>query len=366
MELSPDQQSAFEAVMEWLKSDEQVFRLGGLAGTGKSTLASHILDAITLDYAVCAYTGKAVNVLQRKGIGEAQTIHSLIYMPSSYCRECNMPVDDEDPVVLRYCDTAFARRDALTVELVVVDEASMVSENILADLMCYDAKILLIGDHGQLPPIHGHSVMQDPDVRLEQIHRQASGSPITRFAHAVRSGATPAAWVGLEREEIAIRAGNPVDIERYDVVICGFNRTRVKLNSAARRARGFSGELPQVGETVICLSNNKDFGVFNGQRFTVTDTREEEHFEIEIIDEAGKRKGFVPVVESQFGRATKMEHRTRKTALFDFGYALSCHKSQGSEYESVAVVEETHPSWNAACWRYTAASRAKTRLHYYV
>lgn len=264
--------------------------------------------------------------------------------------------------------TRFVKVPELDYDLIIVDEASMISARLLDDLESYGKKVLLVGDHGQLEPIGSNpKVMLHPDVRLEQIHRQAAGSSIIKFAHVLREGRNPAQWVGVDRESVHIRPGFPDDPAAFDVVICGFNKTRVRLNRQIREDRGFSGSRPVEGEWVICLRNNHDMGVFNGQRFRVVGVKETAGLHtLSLVDEDDAKFKDIPYAPEQFGRESTDLTINRSKCLFDWGYALTAHKSQGSEWDRVAVIEEIGQSWSAARWRYTASTRAAKELHYYV
>jgi len=375
MILSEDQSVALDKIMDWIGTDKQVLTLGGLAGTGKSTLVDTIFRNTLTRISVCAYTGKAAHVLRTKGLKEAQTIHSLIYQPVDTCPKCGQQIErDEEALHVRptcprsACDfsvseTTFVKVRSLRADLIIVDEASMVSQRLHDDLLSFDKQILYVGDHGQLEPIGNNpNLMRDPEIRLEKIHRQAEGSDILRFAHAVRNHEMPKSTgpnaVVLEAHE------TPLDIANFDVVLCGLNTTRVDINSEIRKARGYTSDLPEPGERVVCLRNSKKHGIFNGMIAEIVRVRINRMSRPTIdilLDDGGTRCG-LPFDPEQFGAEKIRENSSRNVELFDYGYCLTCHKSQGSEYDSVLVLEWIHRETSASRWRYTAATRAKKRL----
>lgn len=373
MELSDDQRAAFRAIMRWfLEGEATRLTFGGYAGTGKTTLIRAVLDRLGRDVrvAVCAFTGKAVSVLRGKGI-PASTVHRLIYVPEMTCTRCDVRVDRDG-----FCQRCESDEHAklrsrlvpiLQLDLIVVDEASMLNAGMVQDLESFGVKVLYVGDHGQLEPIGDDpGIMAAPDVRLETIHRQAEGSPVVKFAHMLRVGDRPATWT--DRGDVEVRVGlGSVDLSSYDAILCGYNRTRVALNDRVRRIRGFSGP-PAVGERLICLQNDHDVGLFNGMLVTVTRSRgaSADAHVLDFIDDAGDEYFKVPVLKSQFGKEKKPDRRVRGVGVFDWGYAMTVHKSQGSEWSRVAVLEQIAPTWTASRWRYTAATRASSRLDYFL
>lgn len=342
--LSDDQAQAFAQILAWLESPKRTLSLGGYAGTGKTTLIKEIVRHLQGRVRVCAPTGKAAHVLRCKGVS-AQTLHSLIYRTKVV----------RDPI------TGVRKwKFVLTNErfgLVIVDEASMLSTQLVTDLLAVARRVLYVGDHGQLQPIGDDpGIMHEPDIRLENIHRQAEGSPIILFAHHVREGREPETFGDLCR----VQRGGSLDIADFDITICGFNKTRVSGNAWARRRRGFSGDLPQVGERVICLQNDANYNVFNGQLCTV---REIGTGAFTVEDDAGAVFVDVPFDPLQFGRQERLIPVDGLT-LWDFGYVATCHKMQGSEARRVAVLEEIGKSWSFMRWRYTAATRASEELRW--
>src|SRR5262245_52552535 len=182
MQLSPQQDDALKAVSRWLKAGRpQMFRLFGYAGTGKTTLARHFASHVDGQVQFAAFTGKAAQVLRSKGAVNARTIHSLIYRPRG-----EEAVADEvtgktsmSPMFSLNRQSPVARA-----RLIIVDECSMVDEELGRDLMSFGTPILVLGDPGQLPPISGGGYFTDyePDFLLTEIHRQARDNPIIRLA----------------------------------------------------------------------------------------------------------------------------------------------------------------------------------------
>lgn len=156
MAWSPQQDDALQQTADWLKrGDRQVFRLFGYAGTGKTTLARHLAEGIDGDVCFGAFTGKAAHVLRQKGCEDAGTIHSLIYRPRSAKEEEETDDDDEDsgPQFAIKRDSA-----AATASLIVIDECSMVDEELGKDLLSFGTPVLVLGDPAQLPPVKGAAI----------------------------------------------------------------------------------------------------------------------------------------------------------------------------------------------------------------
>lgn len=386
LQYSLEQIAAIDAIHDWLHDpDRQTLSLGGYAGTGKTTVIKEVVRiarrSIRGNVGVCAPTGKAAHVLRSKGVDFAATVHSTIYSVRDVCRDCGqMACSPESPTSIpagvegkpaKPCKSrgrraAFSRVDEIPFSLLVVDEASMLSRRLVEDLQSFDCKILYVGDHGQLEPIGGDAgVMQDPDLRLEQIHRQAAGNPIIQFAHAVRQGASPADVEVLPAgaDRLRIRRGLPEhrELADFEIILCGFNETRVAVNRRVRTLRGHVRRGPLHDEPVICLRNNGDLGLFNGMLARVEEV-DHSTSRISITTETGRDLARLPFEPEQFGAQQTLGEADRDLALFDYGYCITVHKSQGSEWRDVCVLEQLSPSWAAARWRYTAATRAAGRL----
>jgi len=381
LELSPDQAKAVEEILEWFhKTTEKRISLAGFAGTGKTTIIAEILGRLSLKYIVrvCAPTGKAASVLRHKGVS-ATTLHKLVYAPETACSRCFKAVNAikgfDRKIRCPDCKTTsikirWVRVPLIEADLVIVDESSMLNQSMVEDIEALTGKILYVGDHGQLEPIgKDPRIMREPDIRLEKIHRQAAQSGIIQLAHHMRRGSSPNNWQGEfgDARVVGISKLIPRVLARYDIVLCGYNKTRKSVNAAIRGFLGYIGPLPQVGERLICLQNDSDLGIYNGLLVTVI--AERKSYELpryDLVDDAGNEYFDIQMIPDQFSEEKKIEYSPKGIGLFDFGYCLTVHKSQGSEWDSVAVIEQIARGWDPARWRYTAATRAAKKLEYWL
>jgi len=364
--LSPDQELAAGTILHWWQSGGKLIKLAGFAGTGKSTVCRYIIQRIRsgterqIRVAYCAFTGKAAQILASKVELEdgdtCSTIHSLIYLPVV-----------KDGVVKRW-----KRNPSLDADLIVVDEASMVDEVLFKDLEKFGIPIMAVGDHGQLPPVKGDfNLMEKPDVRLEKIHRQAEGNPIIGVSvQARRNGSIAPGEYGPGVEKRVVPSLFPALEECFDkdaLYLCAFNSTRCYLNKFYRQRMNIASAAPVKGEKVICLRNNREAGIFNGQTGILKDIKSDgaELYLVKIqMDDGTVFEG--DVSRFQFGqRDVPKDWNVYKMGnLFDFGYAVTVHKAQGSQARKVVLVEE-RGAWNDdyhARWVYTAVTRASEEL----
>jgi exodeoxyribonuclease-5 len=380
VKLTDEQLSAAEQTREWFETREPGdMTIGGLAGTGKTTLARVLPETLGVSpasVAYCAFTGKAASVLNKKLTGaKATTIHGLIYQHSDiHCAACPRSKNPRahchgDCYI---CSPKWVRRETLddNVRLIIVDEASMISKAIYEDLTAFRVPIIWIGDHGQLPPIGGSfNLMNDPRVRLETIHRQVADSPILKLAMMAReSGKIPFGEYGPGVRKR--RKDGTLDMDEGDwsgdtLVLAGRNKTRVNVNKAVRAERGFPKDTPVPGDRVICLRNNHDKAIYNGLLGTLRAIHIDGFiYNIEVdCDDGTVYSGTVPA--EQFNASTTLhEEFGRNVDLWDFGYCLTVHKAQGSEANKVLLIEErmTRDLGMYKRWLYTGITRAKAEL----
>jgi len=380
--LSSDQQLALEKILTWYKSKPtQYITLGGYAGTGKTTLIALLrkeLEKTNKDLIVgfASYTGKATRVLQTKLSDQKTifdndsvgTIHSLIYSPI---------VNDKQEII------GWQNKDEIEPNLIIIDESSMVDEIIWQHLLSYRVPIIAVGDHGQLPPIKGNfNLMEKPDLKLEEIHRQAKENPIINLSIQARTTGIiqPGKYSPTVKKFISgdLDAQETMDemLSNYNtntLILCGYNTTRRKLNTFIRSALGFESPTPCSGDRVICLRNNHKKKIFNGMLGTIIDIEPKDKqwyvAEIAMDGEEEIYPGLISV--QQFGSDTPLNFTDQRAKflegdLFDYGYALTVHKAQGSQAKKVILFEErfkqmTDDIWKR--WLYTAVTRAEEELY---
>lgn len=346
IELSKEQQEVVFEITKRIRNGDQMSNFAGTAGSGKTVVISY-LTQIFPRFAVCAYTGKAANVLRTKGC-QASTIHSLIYKP---IREPNGRISFN-----------LKENHELGYDGFFVDEASMVSRDIHKDLKSFGLPIVYVGDHGQLPPVMAKdfNVMADPMFKLEKIHRNAG--VIARFCEWVRHGYTPRSF---PEETDKIKFIKPWDITpkiltSVDQIICTFNKTRVELNKKTRAALGYT-DLLNVGDRVMCLRNNKQLALFNGLQGVVTGFRAEKKSHLMNFETDDFYYEDINYDPKQFNQE-KVSGNFEGPMPFDYSYCVTAHKSQGDEWLCGLVIEQPmrNIEHNRLC--YTEASRFKEEI----
>ena len=371
MEFSPQQENALLKVNRWIKQrDSQLFRLFGYAGSGKTTLARHIGEGVDGDVLFAAFTGKAAQVLRSKGATKASTIHSLIYRPRG-----EETVEDEEtgkknvlPMFSLNRQSALAKAD-----LIIIDECSMVDEELGRDLMSFGTPILVLGDPGQLPPISGGGFFteHEPDILLEEIHRQARDNPIIDIAHTIREGRE--LMFGNYGTTARIIAKSDVNSElvlEADQVLVGTNRTRRRYNSRLRQLKGFDGPLPGAGDKLVCLRNDNAKGLLNGSLWQVVSAprtvKQSMNLLVRAEDEGIDRNSAkIKVLKAIFEQpeAEIAWQLRRRHDDFDYGYALTVHKAQGSQWNNIVLFDESYAfREHRQRWLYTAVTRAAEQL----
>lgn len=395
MRWSPEQQRALDAVAKWSKGSQQVYRLFGYAGTGKTTLAKHFAESMDGRTAFAAYTGKAAQVLSSKGC-PATTIHKLIYVPKSkskarlvelqealmeflsehrlaggdeeyeppFIQKRRLEIAEEEENLKRAIFQLNHESPLRDIDVLIVDECSMVGEQVGNDILSFGCKVLVLGDPAQLPPVGGGGFFTDadPDFMLTEIHRQAKDSPIIELATRVRN-----------RESLAVGAYGDCRVwaegtkltglaTEADQILCGKNRTRRGVNRRVRDLLGKTSPLPETGDRMVCLRNDHELGLLNGQIWIAGQDVEDtglETYELLAYNEDREEQ----LLELTVWRDEPEWFNRLEAQEFDYGYALTCHKAQGSQWGHVVVLDE---SWvfkrERYRWLYTAITRASERL----
>lgn len=388
------------------------FYFTGLAGTGKTYLLPFLIDALGVNE-VCyaAFSGKAASVMRKRGLAGATTIHSLIYRPVVY----------EDANGRKTVTFALNPRSELaTADLLVLDEVSMVGVSIMLDALSFGVPVIVLGDEGQLPPIHGQGFFAnvEPDARLTEIRRQALDNPIIRASLAVREDPSVDLSRFADGERLTVRTITAADIDSLaavDQVLCGTNKVRVRLNRRLRRLAGFESNLPGPGAKLVITRNNKAQGLFNGVtyecqassrpdprlivarweddlrttrgakraeklRFLLACANEDEGFfdkwiDIGMTEIDGRhrytgRAHLIRMIEDEaIGSQLPAEIVARDAAVaqalgaaeVQWAYALTVHRAQGSGWDNIAILNDCPGEAIKGRWLYTALTRAAER-----
>ena len=354
-----EQADAIDRVGRWLKDGEQpVFRLFGYAGVGKTTLARHVAEAADGETAFAAFTGKAAMVMRAHGCAGATTIHALIYRASEGVDGAPTFTLNEDGPASR-------------ASLIVIDECSMVDAELARDLLSFGKPILVLGDPFQLPPVKGGGYFTDatPDVMLTEIHRQAEDNPIIRLSQIVRSGGDLADGSYGESRVIRRAAIDAKQVLAADQVLVGVNRTRRAYNQRIRDLGGFAEALPVAGDRLVCLRNDRTKGLINGGLWRVEAlggvVKDFVRLTVRSEDEGAAKSVKVAVLKAFFeGTEGDLAYPLRRESdEFDYGYALTVHKAQGSQWDDVLLFDESYAfREHRARWLYTGLTRAAKRL----
>ena len=382
---------------------QQIWRVFGLAGTGKSTITKFALAQLgNLTVLAGCFTGKAALVLTRKGT-PTTTIHSMCYKVQEPTKEAIENVKMElaklretgpgDLDLILWRAMIRTREEAIKdmhrpifvlnstgpasdAELIVLDEVSMVGPEMAADLMSFGKPILVLGDPGQLPPIKGEGAFTqaEPDVMLTEIHRQAEDSAIIRLATMAREGKfIPYGKYSESVFKMRKSELGPVDMLMAEQVGCGFNATRLMLNNAMRDAAGRNSVLPNADDKIICLKNRNDIGLVNGGFLTLSDIEEggDYGFPAEIKTDDGKELGRMTIYKGHFldhqqwdkDRAQKDHWHKKGMVEATFGNACTVHKLQGSGFLNMILFDDGFGRGeDRAKWLYTGITRAEDGL----
>jgi exodeoxyribonuclease-5 len=322
----------------------QVLVCHGVAGTGKTTVLTQIASEFP-EAKLCAFTGKAASVLRAKSGLKAQTVHSLFY------RLVDKGQDEKTGKRILNFSRVHAE-GAMRGKVILLDECSMIDRKTANDLLQSGALIIAVGDPGQLPPVHGAAFFNVADVALNEIHRQALDSAVIRQAHAMREE-------GKYQPDGAdfqiVRKATDQQMMAADVTLCHRNTTRRKINERVRSLLGYNLPYPMAGEQVLWLKNSHQYGVFNGVTYALAHNFEPDDDAIHLLIDGNEVK--VPDCVFVNGGTIDDYDDDEFTSAFDFGWCLTVHKSQGSEWDKVLLIDENH-KYDRRKWAYTGITRA--------
>lgn len=403
MILSPDQVTAYDAMGVWERSGSQEpFSLGGFAGSGKTTIVQQFINNLNVPVICCAPTGKACEVLRRRLDGiPVTTIHRVLYTPvappsPSHLHDLERQLA-EDPfdqfLAMQVSEERFRlekmrigfqrKKDENRVisegDLVIVDESSMVTNRMYDDFQHTGARVLFVGDPGQLPPVGQNNSFFDlkkPDACLTEIHRQAADSPILRLSMRIREGQHISPFDEPKCRK-APKSSMPFeDWLKFDQVITGSNVSRRRVNRFFRKVKQYQSDFPLAGEKLICLHNAEELFFVNG---AMAETADDFVYSAEIegllgdIIYNGERletRSFDPFpfrqnYEELKDRPYYVTAGMADFLQFDYAYAITAHKAQGSEFDRVIVADDQMKAYDKEFrrrWLYTAVTRAKEEL----
>lgn len=387
MILTEKQEQGLKECIKRYENGEKYCVISGYAGAGKSTLVNVIIENLPgidpeEDVAYACYTGKAAQVLLKKGNKNVITLHKLLYES----------IPRPDGTFFRVPKTA------IDYSVVVVDEVSMAPKTLMDLLFTHGCFVICLGDPFQLPPIdknQDNGLLDHPHVFLDEIMRQALDSSIIRLSMQIRN-----------KEKIEYGKYNDAIVMPYeklntgvlkwgDQVLVGTNKTRININQTFRNMQGRGSE-PEEGDKVICLRNywdnlaDNDDPLVNG---TVGHIHNLYTSYNKIPPYCGGQTvpvlyaDFISDSEADFGTLNMDKHQiiTGERSLdartiyklnsrrptqhlvpmeFTYAYAITTHKAQGSEWDKVVVLEEGFPfdKEEHARWLYTAVTRASEQL----
>lgn len=393
IQLNNKQLQGLELAITRYKTGNKTTVIAGYAGTGKSTLVKFIIAALQnegidpdKDVVYTSFTGKATQVLQKKGNKNVSTLHKLLF--EHFPRP----------------DGTFYRRPVASIpyKIVVVDECSMVPKELLKRLLYYNVYVICLGDPGQLPPINkddDNHLLDCPHIFLDEIMRQEEQSEIIKLTMDIRDGKPLNHFVGKEVQILDKDELTTGMLQWADQIICSTNATRVALNNQMRNLLG-RGDSPEDGDKIICLRNywekisedgqplvNGTIGhlynsfdsflripayITNGRLNKIDTVIANFKADDEITNFENLTMDKKMILEGEptlnFRESYKLSKNVKYIASmplsFTYGYAITCHKAQGSEWDNVLVIEENFPfdKEEHKKWLYTAATRAAKKL----
>lgn len=389
MILTKKQAEGLLIAIDRYKAGKKYTVISGYAGSGKSTLVRFIIEALDVDendICYCAFTGKAAEVLRKKGNKNACTLHKLLY--ESIPKPTGGFIRKIKPLI--------------DYKIVVVDEVSMAPKTLIDLLFTHNVYIICLGDPGQLPPIdkdEDNHLLDHPHIFLDEIMRQAQESEIIRLTMKIRNHDYIPYYNGKEVKIIPYSQLNTGILQWGDQILTATNNKRLAINNQMRQLLNYPNH-PVDGDKMICLRNYwDDFSknedpLINGTIGTLQNSFQTwrqvppivksniKKFDVLtgdlIIPETDDTYNLVDmdyqmILTGQKCCGWQLSYKLGKLRLkygdlvpkeFAYAYAITCHKAQGSSWPNVVVLEESFPfdKMEHARWLYTACTRAEKKL----
>ena len=389
MILNKGQEQGLKIAIERHRQGCKFTTIAGYAGTGKSTLVRYIIDALNVEedrVCHCAFTGKAAEVLKKKGNKNVATLHRLLYehipRPAGGFFRKPKPFIDYD--------------------VIVVDEVSMAPKSLMELLFKHQVYVICLGDPFQLPPIdkdEDNHLLDNPHIFLDEIMRQEEDSEIIQLTMKIRNQEPIDYFNGNEVKIIPYSDLNTGVLQWGDQILTATNAKRQAINNQMRALQGRTGE-PVDGDKIICLRNYWDDSSLNGDalingtigilqnsfqtwreipRFVQSDIRK---FDVLVGDLVVPETNDVyqmtemdrqMIITGEKCCGWQLSYKLGKLRPkygeivpkeFTYAYAVTVHKAQGSEWNNVVVLEENFPfdKNEHARWLYTACTRSSKKL----
>jgi hypothetical protein len=387
-QLNDQQLDGIKKIIKWYFSEtyrKNYFVCSGKAGSGKSTIVSIAIKMLGIplqNVIFCTLTGKASLVLRIKG-NPSNTIHKTFYSVFKTRNSFGFHLKKHiDP----------------TIKLIVVDEAAMVPQPMVEDILSFGTPVLFLGDHNQLPPIFGSNKVMVPeacDVRLTKVMRQSDSSGILTLADMAIEGAQIP--LGQYNASRVVRYRDVIDeMYKYDMIVTYSNATRRIVNQMVRNQLGRTSIYPEKDDKLLCLMNNYTYQldyedipiyVINGLmgranedstiinddnlelcnlKFTPDFLPKEEKYQfnvkcyMEIFEQYQKDIKKDAFIQALYDDTLDDEY-LGNIAMVDYGYSATCHRLQGSEFKNILVLASDFkgPQDVYQKWLYTAITRAK-------
>lgn len=390
MQLTEKQLKGLDIAIQRFKNNEKYTVIAGYAGTGKSTLVKFIVSALEgcginpkEDVCYAAYTGKAAEVLRKKGNKNAVTLHKLLY--------------DFFP---RPNGTFFRKpKEELEYKIIIVDEVSMAPKELIERLFKYNVYVICLGDPFQLPPIdkkEDNHLLDNPHIFLDEVMRQAAESEIIQLTMKIRNKEPIPFMQGKEVQVIKKEELNTGMLLWADQILVATNNTRNNINQQMRQLLG-KDDKPEEGDKIICLRNYWENSDMKGENILVNGTvgyikdcysysvkpkLPGKNINIDVLNanfttDDGINFGSLeidkqmlstekPCVDwkTSFMLSKKYKENNPVPKEFAYAYAITYWKAQGSEWDKVLIMEEPFPYDKETHQRamYTAATRASQKL----